>query len=201
MTATQPTTWTILDEAHAALRSAVAGVPAAEWTAPTPCEQWSVTQVLQHAAGDQLGYAAAITGGPGPSENPFAPSGRLYGAPADLLEPALAASRDAYSRVEPGTPDVPNPLPQGPLPAETAAGACALDAAIHAWDIAVATSQPSPVSPALAARLMPTAAAIVEPLRQYGAYAAALTPDTGDDDLAALLRYLGRDPGWTATPR
>ncbi|MFC4080309.1 hypothetical protein [Amycolatopsis samaneae] len=38
---------------------------------------------------------------------------------------------------------------------------------------------------------------IVEPLRPFGAYAAALDGAAGDDAVAALLRYLGRDPQWT----
>jgi hypothetical protein len=37
---------------------------------------------------------------------------------------------------------------------------------------------------------------IVEPLRQYGAYAAALEAGAGADDAAALLCYLGRSPAW-----
>jgi Mycothiol maleylpyruvate isomerase N-terminal domain len=49
----------------------VLGVADNDWDRPTPCDQWNVTQVLQHAAGDQLAYAAAITGGSGPSENPL----------------------------------------------------------------------------------------------------------------------------------
>ena len=58
------TTWDVLNAAHAMLRTVVRGVDADGWTRPTPCEQWTVTQVLQHAAGDQLAFAAAITGGP-----------------------------------------------------------------------------------------------------------------------------------------
>ncbi|MDR7341366.1 hypothetical protein J2S69_005085 [Glycomyces lechevalierae] len=36
-------------------------------------------------------------------------------------------------------------------------------------------------------------------MRAWGAYAAALEPQEGDDAVAALLRYLGRDPEWTAS--
>jgi hypothetical protein len=69
---------------------------------------------------------------------------------------------------------------------------------VHAWDIAVATGQPSPLPNWLATELTAVATSIVEPLRAYGAYAAALEPQPGDDDAAALLRYLGRRPDRTA---
>jgi uncharacterized protein (TIGR03086 family) len=163
--------------------------------APTPCADWTVTQVLQHAAGDQLAWSAALGVGSGPAENPFTPSGYLDGSPADLLRPALAAARAAWAGIGHDRPAVPTPLPQGELPAEVAAAACALDAAVHAWDIAAALGQPGFLADELAAQLLP-ARTIIEPLRQYGAYAAALAPQPGDGASAELLRYLGRDPQW-----
>ena len=86
-----------------------------------------------------------------------------------------------------------------PLAYAEAALLAALDAAIHAWDIAVATGQASPLTPALARALTPVAQGIVEPLRQYGAYAAALAAEAGAGDAAApALCYLGRSPAWAA---
>ncbi|MER5324131.1 TIGR03086 family metal-binding protein [Streptosporangium roseum] len=192
------TEWTVLNDAHEALRTAVRGVAAGDWDRPTPCAEWNVTQVLQHAAGDQLGFAAFITGGPGPSEDPFAPSGTLSASPSAVAEEAMKASADAWATVGKDDQEVAVPVPPGKMAASLGVGACALDAAVHAWDIAVATGQPSPLTPALARELMPVATAIVEPLRAYGAYAAALGAEDGDDDVAALLRYLGRRPDWTA---
>ena len=188
----------LLDRSHQALRSAVLGVAPQDWRLPTPCDQWNVTQVLQHAAGDQLAYVAAITGGPGPSENPFTPSGQLDRAPLAVMDQALQAAADAWRSVADDDPGVPTPLPQGALPAWLAAGACALDAAVHAWDIAQATGQHSPLTPAMARSLMAVATQIVEPLRGF-AYAPALD-GRGDDDAAALLLlYLGRRPDWTSS--
>jgi uncharacterized protein (TIGR03086 family) len=192
------TTWSVLDQAHEALRAAVRGVPAGDWDRPSPCEAWTVTQVLQHAAGDQLGFAGFITGGPGPSEDPFAPSGRLADSPEQVTESALQASAAAWATVAPDAPEVAVPVPPGKLSATVGVGACALDAAVHAWDIAVATGQPSPLTNELARELLPVAQAIVEPLRAYGAYAAALPTSDDDDDAAVLLRYLGRRPDWSA---
>ena len=191
------TPFTILDEAHQAMRAVVAGVTDDGWARSTPCAQWNAAQVLRHAAGDQLAFAAAITGSGGPAENPFDPSAASPDGPQAFLEDALRAAGAAWSRVTPGTPDVPTPLPQGAMDADDAAAAAALDMAVHAWDLALATGQPAPLPAALAKQLMPVATAIVDPLRAYGAYAAALAPEPADDDAAALLRYLGRHPAWT----
>jgi uncharacterized protein (TIGR03086 family) len=192
-----PHAWAVLDRAHAALRTVVRGIPADAWQAATPCTAWTVTQVLQHAAGDQLAYAGVLTGTGFPEEDPFAPSGELSDDAATLLEPAMSASAAAFGPVSPEDPAVAVPLPQGSLPGPVAVGACALDAAVHAWDLAVATSQPSPLDDDLSAELLAVARQIVEPLRGF-AYAAALaaTPE-GSTATQDLLRYLGRDPHWS----
>jgi uncharacterized protein (TIGR03086 family) len=192
--------WTVIIESLDLLEAVAAAVDDADREQPTPCDQWTVAQVLQHAAGDQLAWAAAIGVGTGPAENPFAPSGRLEAGVDAVIAPALAAARPAWAQVDPGDDAVPTPLPQGPLPAEIAAGACALDAAVHAWDIAAALGRPGFLPGPLAGRLLPAARAVVEPLRAYGAYAAALAPQPGDDAAAELLRYLGRDPRWGSAP-
>ncbi|WP_055538413.1 hypothetical protein, partial [Streptomyces neyagawaensis] len=155
---------------------------------------------FQHAVGDQIGYAAALTGEPGPDFDPFAPSGDLEGVdPAAFLEDALARAAKAWAGVDRDAAEVPVPVPPHTLSPWSGSAACGLDAAVHAWDIALATGRPSPLTPALARPLLEVAGEIVEPLRPYGAYAAALTPDEGDDDVAVLLRYLGRDPHWSAS--
>jgi uncharacterized protein (TIGR03086 family) len=189
--------WDVLDEAHRVLRATVAGVAAGDWDRPTPCAEWTVTQVLQHAAGDQLGYAAAITGEGGPTENPFDPSGRLTEDPMDFLNPTLNAAAAAWATVGKDVETALTPLPLGPLPTWVGSGAAALDAAVHAWDIAVATGQPSPLTDELAASLMKVAMEMVEPLRAF-AFAPAIAADPTDTDAALLLKFLGRRPNWTA---
>jgi uncharacterized protein (TIGR03086 family) len=188
--------WTVIIEALEMLGTAGARVTDAQRDAPTPCTEWTVAQVLQHAAGDQLAWAAALGTGAGPQHNPFDPPGHLQGSVADLLAPAVAAATTAWTAVAPGNDPVPTPLPQGALPAATAAAACALDAAVHAWDVTAALGHPPALTARLAADLLPAARVIVEPLRQFGVYAPALAPQSADDTLAELLRYLGRDPNW-----
>jgi uncharacterized protein (TIGR03086 family) len=184
-----------LSESLGALQTAVTSVPDDAWQRRTPCEQWNVAQVAQHAAGDQMAYALKITGAGGPEFDPFAPDGELE---SGLVERAVTASAAAWATVPVDAAEVAVPLPPFSLPAWMAAGAGALDAAVHAWDIAVATGQPSPLNPPLAAYLLSVAEQIVEPVRAYGMYAAALTPPVDCDEVDALLAYLGRRSDWAA---
>ena len=192
------TGYAALDAAHHALRTVVAALADEDFDRPTPCSQWTVTQVLRHASGDQLGYAAFLGTGPGPDEDPFTPSATAPQDPKAHVEQALEQSATAWAAVAPDTDEVPVPVPPNKLSARVGAGACALDAAVHAWDIAAATGQPSPLTPELSTELLEIARQLVEPLRQYGAYAPELAPQPTDDAEAVLLRYLGRDPRWTA---
>ncbi|HKF33834.1 MAG TPA: TIGR03086 family metal-binding protein [Jatrophihabitantaceae bacterium] len=192
------TTFPVLAESLELLRHVGAAVPTDRLDDSTPCSDWTVTQVLLHAAGDQHGWASVVGSSPQPAYDPFAPPTQLIGTVDELIEPAIAAASAAWARVDAKAESVPTPLPSVPrLPAELAAAACALDAAVHAWDVAVATGQGSPLHPELAAQLMPAAQAVAEPLRGF-AYAPALPQQQSDDAAAALLRYVGRDPDWTA---
>ncbi|MGW6424198.1 TIGR03086 family metal-binding protein [Nocardia sp. NPDC055053] len=203
-TAALDTVWRdVVATSYAALADVVAGIRDDQWNLPTPCSEWTVTQVIQHAAGDQLAYAAALGIGAGPSDNPFAPSGSIDGSAADLVRAAVDQTAAAWATVGDSTATVPTPLPHGDLPTSVAATLAALDAAVHAWDIAVATGQPSPLTDELATHLLTAArtvhaapgsgvdAEIVEPLRQWGAYASVVeATSTGPVD--DLLHYLGR---------
>ncbi|MEU6372458.1 TIGR03086 family metal-binding protein [Streptomyces sp. NPDC046909] len=184
----------VLTEAHGYLREVVAAVPAGAWGAPTPCTEWTARQVLNHARIDQQGYGLAITGGR-PDSDPFAPADALAPDPVAELDAALGLVAGAYAALPAGADEVPTPL--GPLPRRLAAAAAAMDAAVHAWDIAVATGQDRPLTEELAEDIWPLAERLVDHLRDsYGVFAPARkTPDdSGRAD--ALLAFLGRDPHW-----
>ncbi|MBF6330942.1 TIGR03086 family metal-binding protein [Nocardia transvalensis] len=193
-TALAPVWRDVLIASHRALVDVVAGIGHEQWRLPTPCSQWTVTQVIQHAAADQRAYARALGVGSGPEYDPFAPSGTITGLPAALVATAVDEAAAAWATVTDPTAPVPTPLPHGALPASVAAVLCALDAAVHAWDIAAATGQRSPLTDDLAAALLLGAGGLIEPLRQYGVYDPAVAGDPTDTPVDQLLRYLGRDP-------
>ncbi|MFE9956170.1 TIGR03086 family metal-binding protein [Micromonospora sp. NPDC005299] len=186
----------VLTTALDLLRRAAEGVPADRLDDPTPCAEWTVGQVLMHAAGDQHAWAASVGTGTMPAYNPFDPPRGHDEGVQSVVRSAVEAATAAWARVDPAAGPVGTPLPPVPtMDPQLAAAACALDAAIHAWDVAVATGQPAPLTAELAEQLMPAARATAEPLRGF-AYAAALPAETGADPVAALLAYLGRDPHW-----
>ena len=194
------TSWAILDSAHAALRAAVRDVPAEPGTRPTPCAEWNVTQVLQHAAGDQLGYASALTGAPAPRRTRSPPPATLDGLPAG---PAGTGARRGRRRVGDGrrtAQEVRVPLPPGTMTAVLGVGACALDAAVHAWDIAVATGHRPRWTTTwrAAARRGPADRRAPTRLRVRPGTRHAEATGTAKGEAAELLRYLGRRPDWTA---
>jgi uncharacterized protein (TIGR03086 family) len=190
-------TFVVLTTALELLRDAAAGVPEERLDDPTPCSAWTVAQVLLHAAGDQRAWAASAVSGEMPSYDPFDPPRRLDDGIDEAVRAAVDAAAAAWARVDPEGESVRTPLPPLPTAApRLAAAACALDAAVHAWDVTVALGRPSPLTADLADELMPAARATAEPLRGF-AYAPELPTQPGDDPAAALLRYLGRDPNWT----
>lgn len=75
---------------------------------------------------------------PGPNYDPFTPSGHLDGSATMLLKPSRVAACAAWA----GVPDD----AEGAPPVWVAIGAAALDAAVHAWDIAGAVGTPNPIS-------------------------------------------------------
>ncbi|MFE1595136.1 TIGR03086 family metal-binding protein [Nocardia sp. NPDC058705] len=195
----------VVATSYRALSDVVAGITDDQWNLPTPCSDWTVTQVIQHAAGDQLAYAAALGVGPGPTYNPFDPSGEIDGTAIALVHEAIDRTAEAWTTVAADTATVPTPLPHGDLPTPVAAALAALDAAVHAWDIAIATGQPSPLDDDLSTHLLAAArtihpapgsgadAEIIEPLRQWGAYA-PIVEGSASTPTAELLHYLGRTP-------
>ncbi|MFN8193799.1 MAG: TIGR03086 family metal-binding protein [Nocardioidaceae bacterium] len=189
-------TFHVVTKSLAALREVAAGVTEDQLRLATPCEQWTVAQVLLHAAADQHGWAATVGTAALPGYDPFAPPQDVDRGVGAAVDSAVDVATETWADVDASADAVSTPLPPFPemTPSDPAATA-ALDAVVHPWDVAVATGQPSPLTPALADQVLPAARTIAEPLRGF-AFGPALEPQAGDNEPATLLRLLGRDPAW-----
>ena len=183
----------LLAEAHAYLLAAVKGVPADGWQQITPCHEWTVGQVFNHARLDQLALVMNITEVP-PNGDPFEPQPAVTADPVAELEAVLEQAMSAW---ESGRDAESVLTPMGPVSAAAGAAVAALDAGLHAWDIARGSGQDLPLGDELAAGITEQAGHVVTFVRDsFGKFGAEL-PVAGDAGQAAkLLAFSGRDPLW-----
>jgi uncharacterized protein (TIGR03086 family) len=165
---------------------------------PTPCLGWDVEMLLRHVSDSIETLDEAITTGhidlgyPRIHGSPEAdPVTALRGRAARLLETCSAA----------GTDDGIAAIGGRELSRCKVALAGAIELTIHGWDIRAACGARRPIPPMLACILLPVAPLLVTPGARPGLFADAIelpSPALPGDQLVA---FLGRRPGWTATPR
>lgn len=184
----------LLADAHDYLLAAARGVPAGAWGNATPCSEWTVRQVLNHARLDQQALVMQITGLP-PAGDPFEPADAMADNPVAELTAVLEAATAAW---ESGRDTESVPTPMGPMPANIGTAAAALDAGLHAWDIARATGQDLPLTEEMAEALEDIASKLVDFVRDsFGKYAPPLSVPEGANRAERLLAFTGRDPHWS----
>jgi uncharacterized protein (TIGR03086 family) len=159
---------------------------------PTPCRCWDLGMLLDHLS-DSMGVlagaiatgdadtGAAPPGYPAPGPDPVA---RLRGQAATLLG-GCAAAGPAGRRVAIGDRE---------LPASIIAVTGAIEIIVHGWDIQVACGARQPISPGLAAVLLPITPLLITPDIRPGLFAGPVRlpgPACPGDQLAA---FLGRHP-------
>ncbi|MFG3099485.1 TIGR03086 family metal-binding protein [Streptomyces sp. NPDC048182] len=191
----------LLADAQEHLLAAVRGVPEEKWGAATPCSEWTVRQVFHHARLDQQALTMQITEEP-PEGDPFEPADVLADGGRDAAT-RLKATLDAALKAWESEREAENvPTPMGPMPAEAGAMVAALDAAVHAWDIAAATGQDLPLTEDLAERLEIPASRMVEFVRRsFGKFAPVIEVPADASRADKLLAFTGRDPHWSAPVR
>lgn len=186
----------LMAEAHDYLRTVTVGVPSESWGLPTPCVDWTARQVLNHACLAQLAYVHAFEG-PERRVDPFSPPDVFDTSPTTRLDDVITKLKAAWATLPPDSGTAPTPF--GQMPVWIASGAAAMDAAVHAWDLAVAVGRSLPLSDDLAERLMPVAEQLVPPMRDtFHLFGPALPSPSSSSPATALLHYLGRIPDWTA---
>ncbi|WP_051468303.1 TIGR03086 family metal-binding protein [Actinomadura oligospora] len=169
----------------------VGAVPPGGWDAPTPCAGWTTRQVAGHVTGGQHMIKALAAGAPRPDVN----TGPERFCPGDVL----LAWRDAREGCAAALSDeaLARPVhlgPLGDLPLGDFLGGYILEPLVHAWDLAVATGQPSRLDPDLVHHAFATARVIAAPMRAEGRLGAPLTAPPGSGEQTRLLSFLGRDP-------
>jgi uncharacterized protein (TIGR03086 family) len=167
----------------------VGGVRPDQLSAPTPCTEWDVRELLNHTISViEMFDDAAQT-------KPFDPS--IFGRDNVGADPGLAYQARAavlcQTLARPGAAEAAWTLPFGEIPAETAIGFATVEVFQHAWDVAKATGQEVDFDPEVTE--VATAQARIVPGDQTRIPVAFADPSphperaSAEDQLAA---YLGR---------
>lgn len=171
-----------------------------DWSRPTPCEGWDLSDLVAHMTVQHHGFAAASEGA-GTELEPWQPV--KSDDPVAAYEQAAERVIAAYAA--PGVLDrefwLPEISTEIRFPAATAIGFHYLDYVVHSWDVARTLGVPVPlgdevIEPVLAiAERIPDDESRERPGAAFG-HAVRDTSDTGNSSLDRIMALLGRNPDW-----
>lgn len=184
-----PTPLELLDESQAILQEVVDGA-AGLLDEPSPCENYTVRQVISHTLATIDSFTAPLDGGPGATfPEIIAAEDRTGGDASAATAAAVARSHAAWATVDDFGAEVKTNL--GPIPGGTAISVVTFQNVVHAWDIAKATGQTITPSDDLMAVCEGTAAAVL-PIAPPGFFAQSADADGAASRVDRLAALTGR---------
>jgi uncharacterized protein (TIGR03086 family) len=179
-----------LERAFADTRAIVANVKAEQLGDATPCESWTVKELLDHVINGPFYSAACVNNGTAPeseSMTEWTPDNMVA-----TLDAGIAEAVEAFNA--PGALDKTVALPFGAIPASMWMALMTTDAFMHGWDLARATGQPTDIDPEFAGQILTNAKMMVQPAFRgadgempFGAEQPAPAGASNADQLAAFL--------------
>jgi len=170
----------------AELTKLVGAVPAERWDDPSPCEEWTARQVLDHVVtthGSMAGYVGLNL----PAGQP------LTGDPAG----GWMAAREGMQALvdDPATAQLEYDGYFGRTSLErTVDGFLCFDLVVHRWDIARATGGDEHLDSEELRRIWADAKGFGEMIRSTGVCGPEVPAPAGANDQDRLLSFLGREP-------
>ncbi len=153
---------------------------ASEMALRTPCEAFTVAELMDHLVGSVAGIGKAL--GLVIRDQPSAaPEKRL----ADAAQPTLEALQ---ARGLEGTID----MGFAELPATIVANILNLEFLVHAWDFAIATGRELVVAPALSGYVLELARNTISPQMRGTSFADETLVDESAESMARLVAFTGR---------
>ncbi|MEV4543283.1 TIGR03086 family metal-binding protein [Micromonospora echinaurantiaca] len=179
-----------------ALKTLLHGVTDDQLASPTPCERWTVGDLLDHLLGLTVAFRVAAEKGPdaapaGPGDPSVAnldPQWRSR-LPVQLDELVAAWRAPAAWTGETAAGGV-------VLPAEIMGIVALNELVVHGWDLASATGQPYDVDDQTVETVHRLVSQQASSDGTPGLFGPSITPPAGASLLDRVLGLTGRDPGW-----
>ncbi len=177
-----------LDVFDAAVRAAGPG----DWARGTPCTDWSVRDLVNHLAVEQLWVPHLLAGATLDEVGTRYDGDVLGDDPLSVWEKASAAAREAW--LSPGALRRTVHVSFGLVPAEEYGWQMTLDLAVHGWDLATALGRPNPVPEFLAGRLLDVLRPMIDDWQGLGLFAPPVAVGRNAAAPDRLVALLGRRP-------
>lgn len=176
-----------LGRAFDAVAGLISNIRADQWSAPTPCTDWTVRQVVNHLIGMNRVFAALLAGQPPP---PRPSADHIEDDPVGAYRDSAAALQAAFGR-----PGVLERIYQGPLGSASGAERLKIrlyDLLAHGWDLAQATGQPPGLPDDLAAQSLAFARTQLTEQARPGRFGPAQIAAKRAPAIERLVAFLGR---------
>lgn len=175
------------------------GITDEQLTAPTPCGEYSLGDLIDHISGLSQAFTAAAAKdlGPETSQGPSAEAGRLDDDWRTRVPERLIELVEAWRR-----PDAWEGMTQAggiDLPADMAGKVALNELVIHGWDVARASGQPFDCDPQALEASMEFVSLMSTPEGREGLFGPAVDIPADAPPLHRVLGLSGRDPSWRAT--
>jgi uncharacterized protein (TIGR03086 family) len=174
-----------LDLTGTALGSVVGGIAPEQLDNPTPCEEFTVRDVLEHMIGGATMFTAVFTGN--------APTEPDLSEPLRAVGPCLVGLVSAIN--EPGALDRTVTAPRGEVSGADLAQFIVLDGTVHGYDLATATGLPYAPDDALVEHLIAYAGPALAGMRNGETFKEATQPPPGATPIQRLAALTGRTVG------
>jgi uncharacterized protein (TIGR03086 family) len=173
----------------------VDGVDASQWGRSTPCTEWTVRDLVNHVAGEDLWTVPLVEGAT------IEDVGDRFDGDVLGDEPVARAREAADQAVAAVAQRLPSggtvQLSYGEEQLDEYLYQLAADHLVHAWDLAVATGADRALDAELVEAVAGWFADREEIYRSVGAVGAR-SAEGGSDAQSQLIAAFGRDPGWSA---
>ena len=174
----------------------VSGVKPAQWTDPTPCDEWDLRDLVGHITYEALWAVELFAGKTMADVGDRFEGDNLGDDPASAFSAALADVRTSLNA--PGAMERICHLSFGDFSGADYAGQLFIDFLVHGWDVAKGSAQDATLDPDLCAACIPLAKELVGMAKSSGADVFGTTVE-GVDGLPAqdrLLAIVGRRGDW-----
>ncbi|HLG00142.1 MAG TPA: TIGR03086 family metal-binding protein [Acidimicrobiia bacterium] len=179
------------DRALTYVRTIIHGIDSEQWDWPTPCDDWTVRELVNHVVTGNY-WASELMAGKTIEEVGDRLDGDILGIdPLAKYEDSAKLADHAFQ--EPGAMEKMAAVSYGPVPGEVYCGHRFVDTLVHGWDLAKATGQNTDLDPGLVDACLAVIEPQLEMLQGSGAFGDETIDVAADaDPQTRLLAWTGR---------